>query len=173
MDRAKVYALISGGLTVKQKTTIDKLLQANPEREGGYSPLDELRKSAKRESTKSLNELTARLQELKTLGCEIEILKQIPLPTRQLLSAWGYQQDVWSLRRFAADKKYSIVAAFLNTVLTETVDAIVDTQERLITRYQNKAREKKEALLRSAEQARTEAIQAFEDTVRSFWTKSM
>ena len=161
----KVYALISSGLTVEQKTMIDKLLTANPDREGGYSPLDELRKSAQRESTRSMDELTARLLELQTLGCETEILKQIPLPTRQLLSTWGYQQDVWSFRQFDADKKYSIVAAFLNTALTETVDAIVDTQERLITRYQNKAREKKEALLRSAEQARTEAIEAFEDTV--------
>lgn len=160
----RVYKLINEALTVEQKNMIDGLLEANQEgADGGRSQLEELRKPARRESTRSMNELTARLIHLQSLGCEVEILRVVPLPTRQLLSAWGFQQDVWSLRRFAAEKRYSIVAAFLNTALTETVDAIVDMQDRLITRYQNQAKEKKEALLRSAEKARTEAIEAFED----------
>jgi len=110
-----------------------------------------------------MNEQISRLNQLQLLGCEVEILKQVPLPTRQLLSSWGYHRDVWSLRRFAPEKRYSIVAAFLNTSLTETIDAIVDMQDRLITRYKNKAIQKKDALLRVAEKARTEAIEAFED----------
>lgn len=157
----RVYRLISGGLTTVQKKMIDQLLESGAD--GARSQLEELRKPAKRESTRSMNELTARLRHLQTLGCEAEILKNIPLPTRQMLSTWGYQQDVWSLRRFDDEKKYSVVAAFLNSALTETIDAIVDMQDRLITRYQNQAREKKEALLRAAEKARTEAIEAFED----------
>lgn len=158
MDR--VYRLISEGLTIAQKKMIDQLLEANQE---GRSQLEELRKPAKRESTRSMNELTARLRHLQSLGCEAETLKNVPLPTRQLLSTCGYQQDVWSLRRFDDAKKYSIVTAFLNSALVETIDAIVDMQDRLITRYQNQAKEKKEALLRAAEKARTEAIEAFED----------
>lgn len=162
MDR--VYKLVAGNLTETQKAMIDGLLETSePLVEGGSSRLDELRKSAKRESTRSMNELTTRLKQLQELGCEIEVLKEIPLPTRQLLSSWGYQQDAWSLRRFAPQKRYSIVAAFLNAALTETIDAIVDMHDRLITRYQNQAREKKEALLRAAEKARNEAIEAFED----------
>jgi TnpA family transposase len=160
----RVYKLISAALTVEQKTMIDRLLEARQEgADGGRSHLEELRKAAKRESTRSMNELTARLIHLQSLGCEASILKNVPLPTRQLLSTWGYNQDVWSLRRFDDDKKYSIVVAFLNSALTETVDAIVDMQDRLITHYENQAREKKDALLRSAEKARTEAIEAFED----------
>ena len=159
-----VYRLISGELTSEQKRMIDGLLEAKQEGlEGGFSQLEELRKAAKRESTRSLNELTERVKLLKELRCEVAALKTIPLPTRQLFSNWGYQQDVWSLRRFVDEKKYSIVAASLNTALTDTVDAIVDMQDRLITRYQNQAREKKDALLRSAEKARTAAIEAFED----------
>jgi len=158
-----VYKLISRELTIEQKQMIDGLLETNHDDAGGHSQLEELRKSAKRESTKSMNELTERVKSLKELPCEITALKNVPLPTRQLLSNWGYQKDVWSLRRFEDDKKYSIVAAFLNTALTDTVDAIVDTQDRLITRYQNQAKEKKDVLLRSAEKARTEAIEAFED----------
>ncbi len=156
----KAYRLISDSLTAEQKTMIDTLLEGS---EGRCSPLEELRKPAKRESTRSMNELVCRLKQLQSLGCQTEILKQIPLPTSQLLSTWGYQQDVWSLRRFDDNKKYSIIAAFLNSAFTETVDAIVDMQDRLITRYQNQAKEKKEALLRAAEKARTEAIEAFED----------
>lgn len=160
----RVYKLISAALTVEQKAMIDRLLEARQEgADGGRSQLEELRKAAKRESTRSMNELSARLIHLQSLGCEASILKNVPLPTRQLLSTWGYNQDVWSLRRFDDDKKYSIVAAFLNSALTETVDAIVDMQDRLITHYENQAREKKDTLLRSAEKARTEAIEAFED----------
>jgi TnpA family transposase len=162
MDR--VYRLISGELTSEQKLMIDGLLETKQDGvEGSYSQLEELRKSAKRESTRSMNELTERVERLNELHCEVAALKTIPLPTRQLLSTWGYQKDVWSLRRFSDEKKYSIVIAFLNTALTDTVDAIVDMQDRLITRYQNQAREKKDALLRSAEKARTAAIEAFED----------
>ncbi len=160
----KVYRLICGELTIEQKRMIDELLETKQDGiEGGYSQLEELRKSAKRESTKSMNELIERVRRLKELRCEMPVLKSVPLPTRQLLPYWGYQQDVWSLRRFEDAKKYSIVAAFLNTALTDTVDAIVDMQDRLITRYQNQAREKKDALLRSAEKARTAAIEAFEE----------
>lgn len=162
MDR--VYKLISEGLTIAQKKTIDQILEVNQDGPDGVrSQFEELRKPAKRESTRSMNELTARLTHLQSLGCEAGILKNVPLPTRQLLSTWGYQQDVWSLRRFPDDKRYSIVAVFLNSTLIETIDAIVDMQDRLITRYQNQAKEKKEALLRAAEKARTEAIEAFED----------
>ena len=111
MDR--VYRLISGELTTEQKRMIDGLLEAKQDGvEGGYSQLEELRKAAKRESTKSMNELTERVKRLKELRCEIAVLKNVPLPTRQLLSYWGYQKDVWSLRRFEDEKKYSIVATF-------------------------------------------------------------
>ncbi len=159
-----VYRRISGELTNEQKQMIDGLLETKQgSGESGFSQLEELRKSAKRESTRSMNELTDRVKRLKELPCEIAAIKEIPLPTRQLLSTWGYQRDVWSLRRFDDDQKYSVVAVFLNTVLTDTVDAIVDMQDRLITRYQSQAREKKDALLRSAEKARTAAIEAFED----------
>lgn len=158
----RIYRLISESLTNEQKAMIDQLLEVK-QNGNNRSPLEELRKAAKRESTRSMNELTARLIELQALVCEVDIMKQIPLPARQLLSSWGYQQDVWSLRRFPAAKKYSIVTAFLHSALTETIDAIVDMHDRLITRYQNQAKEKKEALLRAAEKARTEAIEAFED----------
>jgi TnpA family transposase len=162
MDR--VYKLISAALSLEQKAMIDRLLEPKEEgADGGRSQLEELRKAAKRESTRSMNELTDRLTHLQSLGCQAEILKNVPLPTRQLLSSWGYLQDVWSLRRFTDDKRYSIVAAFLSSALIETVDSIVDMQDRLITRYHNQAKEKKEDLLRSAEKARTEAIEAFED----------
>ncbi len=160
----QVYKLINYGLTIEQRAMIDGLLEAKQEgADGGRSSMEELRKPAKRESTRSMNELTARLIHLETLGWKAPLLTKVPLPTRQLLSAWGYQQDVWSLRRFAPEKRYSIVAAFLDSVLTETTDAIVDMNDRLCTRYKNQAKEKKDVLLRSAEKARTEAIEAFEE----------
>lgn len=61
MDR--VYKRIAGDLTIEQKRLIDELLKTNTDAgNGGNSPLEELRKSAKRESTRSMNELTERVK---------------------------------------------------------------------------------------------------------------
>ncbi|MCA9325913.1 DUF4158 domain-containing protein, partial [Candidatus Saccharibacteria bacterium] len=161
MDR--VYKLVSESLTTEQKTDIDKLLEGNTESQGGTSAIEELRKPAKRESVKSMNELVARLERLQALQFGAEILKLVPLPTRQMLASWGYKYDAWSLRRFEKPKCYSIVVAFLAAALADTTDAIVDMHERLNTHYHNKAREKKDSLVREEEEARTIAIAAFED----------
>lgn len=162
MDR--VYRLISEDLTDDQKAALEELLQTNLEDEGGpLSPIEEFRKSAKRESTRSMNELVSRLERLQALQFGAEKLKLVPMPTRQMLASWGYQYDVWSLRRFPDERKYSILVAFLAAILTETTDAIVDTNERLNLHYHSKAKEKKESLIREEEEARTLAIEAFLD----------
>lgn len=161
MDR--VYTLISESLTDDQKRIIDKLVEGNTESQGGFSAIEELRKPAKRESVKSMNELVTRLERLQALQFAADKLKLVPLPTKQMLASWGYKYDVWSLRRFEKPKCHSIVVAFLAAALADTTDAIVDMYERLNTHYHNKAREKKDSLIHEEEEARTIAITAFED----------
>jgi hypothetical protein len=79
------------------------------------------------------------------------------------MASWGYRYDVWSLRRFAAPKRYSIVLAFLQAALAETLDAIIEMQDKLITKVHNNARERREEVLRVAEQARTRAVVVLEE----------
>lgn len=162
MDR--VYTLVSGSLTEDQMAILDKLLEKIPDAEGGsLSPMEDFRKSAKRESTKSMTELIARLERLQALQFDGGSLKQVPAPTRQMLVSWGYQHDIWSLRQFPSARRYSIIVAFLAAALSEATDAIVDMNERLNTHYHNGAREKKDSVARGEEEARTLAIGALED----------
>ena len=119
--------------------------------------------------------LTMRLTEIQAVGfSNLSILQQVHSATRALLASWGYRYDVWSLRRFAAPKRYSIVLAFLQAALAETLDAIIEMQDKLITKVHNNARERREEVLRAAEQARTRAKEGklrgreFEDQLHSF-----
>src|SRR5262249_52780904 len=76
---------------------------------------------------------------------------------------WGYRYDAWSLRRFALCKRQAIVLCFLQAVLAETTDAIIEMQDKLITRVHNKARQRRDDLLRATEKARTHAIEVLEE----------
>jgi hypothetical protein len=51
----------------------------------------------------------------------------------RLLANWGYHYEVWSLRRFAPVKRHAIVLCFLRAALSETTDAVVEMQDKLIT----------------------------------------
>ena len=65
-----------------------------------------------------------------------------------LLANWGYHYEVWSLRRFEPVKRHAIVLCFLRAALVETTDAVVEMQDKLITGVHNKARQRREEILR-------------------------
>jgi hypothetical protein len=89
-------------------------------------------------------------------------LADIHPATRRLLSGWGYRYSVWHLRRFPIIKRNAIVICFLQAARAETTDGIVEMQDKLITSIHNKADKRYEALLRTAEEARSRAVEVLE-----------
>jgi hypothetical protein len=83
--------------------------------------------------------------------------------TRRLLANWGYHYEVWSLRRFAPDKRHAIVLCFLRAALGETTDAVVEMQDKLMTGVHNKARQRREDILRATEEACRRAVEVLEE----------
>ena len=83
--------------------------------------------------------------------------------TRRLLAGWGYRYNVWHLRRFPAAKRNAIVICFLQAARAETTDAIIEMQDKLITSIHNKARKRYDGLLRTAEEARSRAVEVVEE----------
>jgi hypothetical protein len=83
--------------------------------------------------------------------------------TRRLLANWGYHYEAWSLRRLAPDKRHAIVLCFLRAALGETTDAVVEMQDKLITGVHNKARQRREDILRATEEARRRAVEVLEE----------
>ncbi len=160
----RVFATVAGDLSLEQQKQVDTLLEVTDSDRGGQSKFESYKKLPRRESPDAIVEMTQRLLELRSLGLtNTPGLHKIPPAMSGLLASWGYRYDAWSLRRFSEPKRYSIVLAFLRAALAETTDAIVEMQDKLITRFHNKARERREALLRAAEKARSRAVEVLEE----------
>ena len=167
----QVYEQISSALNAIQQQLLDELLKAAPitDTATGHtttprSRLEQFKLLPRRESPAAMEALTTQLAEIQAVGLgNLSILQQVHSATRALLASWGYRYDVWSLRRFAAPKRYSIVLTFLQAALAETLDAIIEMQDKLITKVHNNARERREEVLRAAEQARTRAVVVLEE----------
>jgi hypothetical protein len=61
------------------------------------------------------------------------------------------------------DKRHAIVLCFLRAALGETTDAVVEMQDKLITGVHNKARQRREDILRATEEARRRAVEVLEE----------
>jgi TnpA family transposase len=158
----RVFAIIAGELTPNQQARIDELL--TPQGEAGLSRMDAYKALPKRESPDAILQVVELAAELRALGFSgMPGLRLVHKSTLSLLASWAYRYDVWSMRRFPPLKRYSIVIAFVAVALTEATDAAIDMHDKLMTSYNNKAKRRRDELLQRAEQARSEAIVAFED----------
>ncbi|MDQ3686747.1 MAG: DUF4158 domain-containing protein, partial [Acidobacteriota bacterium] len=172
----QAYERLAGGLTPQQQAQLDALLgpatQASkqpsdePDESGSPTPrsrLERFKLLPRRESTGALYALILRLTDLQAIRLTtLPILHQIHPAMRALLASWGYRYDAWSLGRFSAAKRHAILLTFLQAALAETVDAIVEMQDKLITRLHNNARQRREEFLRTTEKARRRAVELLE-----------
>lgn len=164
----QVYGQLNGALSISQQKRLDDLLlpvpTESPAESAGRSRAEQFKLLARRESPAAFAALAARLADVQSVGlATFPVLQQIHPATRAVLASWGYRYNVWSLRRFKSPKRYSILLAFLQAALAETLDAIVEMQDKLITKVHNNARERREEMLRSMERARTRAVVVLED----------
>jgi len=83
--------------------------------------------------------------------------------TRRLLAGWGYAYDAWSLRRFEPAKRYAVLICTLEAALAEATDALVEMQDKLITRVHNRARKHRAELLHATDAAKARAVSVLED----------
>ena len=56
-----------------------------------------------------------------------------------------------------------LVLCFLRAALSETTDAVVEMQDKLITGVHNKARQRREEILRATQEARRRVVEALEE----------
>lgn len=165
-----IYRGLMDSLPVKERKTVDALL-AGPSSSGTSSRttprirsrLEQFKLLPKKESPQALLGLLKRLTEIRSLGLTPwPALAPVHPAMRRLLATWGYSYDVWSLRRFPSAKRYSIVLCFLQAALSETLDSIIEMQDKLITSIHNKARKRRDALLQATEESRTRAVEVLE-----------
>jgi hypothetical protein len=169
------FALLARGLTAEQREQLDALLVVpsggDTPKEAGVvtesssrSGLEQCKALARKESPEALLALLDRLSAILEWGlATLPAVESVHPATRRLLANWGYHYEVWSLRRFVSDKRHAIVLCFLRAALGETTDAVVEMQDKLITGVHNKARQRREDILRATEEARRRAIEVLEE----------
>lgn len=157
----QTYVQLTDGLLPEQREKLEGML-TSPDG-GARSPMESLKAPARKESPEALLSLLARLRQIQALGlADLPSLMHVHPTLRQQLAAWGYRHDVWSLRRFPPPKRFAIVLCFLQAARAETIDAVIEMQDKLITRLHNRARQRRQELLSAMEQARSQAVAAME-----------
>ena len=169
-DRALVatFETLVAGLTPDACEQLDQLLLSPAPAEGQAvstrSRLDAFRLPAAGASAATLVALTVRLDELSSLGFARWPALQVVHPaTRRLLAGWGYAYDAWSLRRFEPAKRRAILLCTLEAAFAEAADALVEMQDKLITRAHNRARKHRADLLHATDAAKARAVSVLED----------
>ena len=168
----RAYGTLTSGLALGQVEQIDVLLVApaqslesqSVDEPASRSRLEQFKTVARKESPEALLVLTDQLSQIRSLGLTAwPALADVHPATRRLLAGWGYRYNVWHLRRFPAAKRNAIVICFLQAARAETTDAIIEMQDKLITAIHNKARKRYDGLLRTAEEARSRAVEVVEE----------
>jgi TnpA family transposase len=128
------------------------------------SRLDGFRLPAPGVSAAALVARAARLEELRGLGfARWPALQAVHPAMRRLLAGWGYAYDAWSLRRFEPAKRHAVLIGTLEAALAETTDALIEMQDKLITRVHNRARKHRAELLHATDAAKARAVAVLED----------
>ena len=165
---AATFAALTSDLTPKACERLDQLLSLPVAADGSAlstrSQLDGFRLPAPGVSAAALVALTAKLDELRGLGfAQWPALQAVHPATRRLLAGWGYAHDAWSLRRFDPAKRHAILVCTLEAAVAETTDALVEMQDKLITRVHNRARKHRADLLHVTAAAKARAVSVLED----------
>ncbi len=169
-DRALAitFETLAAELTQDACKQLDQLLLPPAPADGQVastrSRLDAFRLPAPGASATALVMLTTRLDELGNLGlARWPALHAVHPATRRLLAGWGYAYDAWSLRRFEPVKRRAILLCTLEAAFAEAADALVEMQDKLITRVHNHARKHRADLLHATDAAKTRAVSMLED----------
>jgi len=165
---AATFKTLTTGLTPEECRQLGSLLLPPEAEEGSAasarSRLDSFRLPAPGVSAPALLALTARLETLRGLGfAQWPALQAVHPATRRLLAGWGYAYDAWSLRRFEPAKRHAVLICTLEAALAEVTDALIEMQDKLITRAHNRARKHRAELLHATGAAKARAILLLED----------
>lgn len=165
---AATFEALTADLTPADRERLDRLLLP-PEAEDGSpasarSRLDGFRAPAPGASAAALVALAARLDELRGLGFARRTASEAVHPaTRRLLAGWGHAYDAWSLRRFEPAKRHAILICTVEAALAGAADALVEMQDKLITRVHNRAKKHRAELLHATDAAKARAVSVLED----------
>jgi TnpA family transposase len=135
----EIYGRLFGRLEEGQRAELDKLLELGPSH---GSLLGWLRRVPRSCSAAGILDLLQRLHRVRDAGIPSQVTEGIAPNRIAQLAARGARHSVAHFRRFPAEKRCSILAAFLLHVAEELTDRSLDFHRRLIGRLFRDAEKK-------------------------------
>jgi Domain of unknown function (DUF4158) len=134
-----LFRTLAARLSDQQKQQLDGFLQA--EQPHTQSPFHRVKQSPGRPSVATLHEEAQKLQQLRAFGVEPQVLAGIsPRKAAYLANLVGRYTNT-DMARFAADKRYALLAAFIVDRCTTITDQIVDVFLTLMRKLSSKSEE--------------------------------
>jgi len=135
--------IVNNSITSEQKYKLDMLI--NAQTEDTKTKLGWLKEDQGHSSPKAFAEVVERLELIRSLQLELNIVGLHPNRIRQL-SRLGSKYEPFSLRRFEEKKRYAILALYLYELSQNLIDRAIEIHDRQINILLSKGRKKQEEL---------------------------
>lgn len=151
---------INKSISDEQKNKLDMLI--NSQTDNTKTRLSWLKEDPGHSSPKAFTEVIDRLELIRSLNLELNIVGLHPNRIRQL-SRLGSKYEPFSLRRFEEKKRYAILALYLYELSQNLIDKAIEIHDRQINILLSKGRKQQEELQKQNGKSLNEKIVHYVD----------
>ena len=139
----KIYQIINGYLTSKQKRQLDGFI--NSSNEAQTTTLSYLKEDPGQSTPKAFINTVKRLEIIRSLNLNVDFKEIHPNRMKQL-SRLGSKYEPHSFRRFREDKRYALLVACLHELKQRLIDLAVEIHDKQINILLSKGRRQQEEI---------------------------
>ena len=138
-----MFTRLTAGLSEAQRKALDALLVTPPAGGRGTRavPLTELRQPSGRPTPVTFLHLVARLQRIRALRLDPTVVRQVHQNRLLSLAREGARSSPYFLQRFAPERRYATLVAFLLEASASLTDQALDLHDRLMGQFHATSRQ--------------------------------
>jgi TnpA family transposase len=163
----EIIEIINNSITSEQKFRLDMLI--NIQNENTKTKLGLLKEDPGHSSPKAFAEVIERLELIRSLQLELNIVGLHPNRIREL-SRLGSKYEPFSLRRFEEKKRYAILSLYLYELSQNLIDKAIEIHDRQINILLSKGRKEQEELQKQNVDIGAALIKARDENLDPFKT---
>ena len=148
--RNHMFNTLAGSIPAAVKIGLDKLLEVG---DGRKSPLQSLKDSPGVPSPQMVGRLTSKLTTIRDTGILAVDLSWVNNNYQRFLAKFVRRCSADKVRRAESSHRYSAMACFLWQTFRDTIDHLVDMQDKLVNKVCNKAQNQCDEALRKRQQS--------------------
>lgn len=136
--REHIYSRVAESLSPEFKKRLDDLLIAGDNR---FTPFQSLKNPPRKASPKSVLKLADKLELIRETGILDVDLSWLNNNYQRALTRYGRRCSADRMRNLKEDHRYTVLVCFLWQVYQDTLDHLIDTHHKLMTRIYNHAQD--------------------------------